>query len=828
MGNVNKPHFDVHPSVVYQLGESLISDAVQALIELVKNCYDADATYAKITINTGDNQKVPGAIYPAHNGQIVVEDDGFGMDEETIKTGWLLISNRTKRTLKQSKETTPRGRTPLGDKGLGRLGVQRLGENLDVFTKTKDGPTYHLAFSWLDFATAPSLKDVDIHFERTSHLKKPGTKVVISNLHEIETWRGQQSLKKLEQELSRMISPYKQIRDFMVYVEVDGKSLELIEVTDRVRDLAPMRYSLKFDGNDFTISGRARLDFFRPDRPSDADEFALLAESDDGQRFFEFLISHKLAQSFNLVRSSSKKWFVEFSYKRRFEDLDKLEPNPKNPKELANPGPFYGEIDSFDLGATSYRQQSVFDTLNEYRRHIKELSGIRVYRDGFAIRVDRDWLKLGAQWTSAPSYYGLKPDNTLGFIALSARENMELEETTDREGFKDTPYYRNFYELLQNFKRFTEKAQEFFRRSWSDFKKKRNEEIARLDSRKDVEDISRTIKKGLAEAASHHRSLETFRTRLEVSFQKSKAVMNKLSVATQVTPVLKSQVEEAFASLEPLIKDAKEVIPRIEGYLHELGALKGMGQVLEDRVDSLRQQIDDMYETVALGLTAEALSHEVFNIADALAKRAKSAQTRLRNKGISDRTVLAFIEYVHSAVITLRKQISFLSPSLRYVREKRDEIVLEDFLMELEAFYRDRLQKNNISIRIIAKNRSLMIRMNRGKMSQIIDNFVLNSEYWLKEDLKHERIKAGEIIFEIDSPFIRIWDNGRGIDPSVEQTLFEPFISMKGRGQGRGLGLFIVKQLLDSEGCHIGVVPERNKSKRLYKFQMDLRGAINE
>jgi len=46
------PHFEVHPSVVYQLGESLISDAVQALIELVKNCYDADATYAKVIVDT--------------------------------------------------------------------------------------------------------------------------------------------------------------------------------------------------------------------------------------------------------------------------------------------------------------------------------------------------------------------------------------------------------------------------------------------------------------------------------------------------------------------------------------------------------------------------------------------------------------------------------------------------------------------------------------------------------------------------------------------------------------------------------------------------------
>ena len=90
----SRPHFKIHPSVVYQLGESLISDAVQALIELVKNCYDADATYAKVVIDTKGVTGVDGAIYPADGGRIIVEDDGHGMDIEDIKAGWLTISNR--------------------------------------------------------------------------------------------------------------------------------------------------------------------------------------------------------------------------------------------------------------------------------------------------------------------------------------------------------------------------------------------------------------------------------------------------------------------------------------------------------------------------------------------------------------------------------------------------------------------------------------------------------------------------------------------------------------------------------------------------------------
>lgn len=827
MAKDTRPHFEVHPSVVYQLGESLISDAVQALIELVKNCYDADATYAKVVIDTQGVVEVDGAKYPLEGGRIIVEDDGCGMTLEDIEAGWLTISNRKKRELKQAKKTTPGGRTPLGDKGLGRLGVQRLGENLEIFTKAKGDSGYHFGFSWLDFETAPKLENVDIHLAEVNYPRQHGTKVVVSGLKEPDIWRGQVAIKRLEQELSRMISPYRQIRDFTVAVEVDGKLLELLEVSDRIRDIAPVRYKLAFDGTQIVIQGRARLDHFRPSNAKEADQFALIAESDDGKAFFDFLQAQKLSRTLGLTRSQAEQWFVEFHWQRPLADLDKVQRTSDGDGTVANPGPFAGEVDSFDLGAMAFQNQNVFDGISEYRRHIKDLSGIRVYRDGFAIRVDHDWLKLGAQWTSATSYYGLKPDNTLGYIALSARDNMELEETTDREGFKDSPYFRNFYALLEEFKSFTTTAHEFFGRSWAEFRKMRNEALAQVDSRKTVEDISHAIKKGLAEAPQHQKSLDVFKARLSASALASKAVVSRLQSAKEITPELREKLTDALSDLEPLLAEANDVIGRLSMYLEEIGSLRGMGQVLEDRVDGLRRQMDDMYETVALGLTAEALSHEVYNVADQLAKRTKFAQTTLRNRGINDRPILAFIEYVQSSVTALRKQMSFLSPSLRYVREQRHDIEVGEFAAELVEFYRERLGKNKITMTVSCTNAAPFgVRMNKGKLTQIVDNLVLNSEYWLKEDLAQGRLTAGTITLELSRPFVRVFDDGSGIDPSVEHALFEPFVSAK--KQGRGLGLFIVKQLLDSEGCSIGLVPERNRRKRLFKFQIDLRGALHE
>jgi len=49
---VDTLRLEVHPSVVFKLGADLITDDMQALIELVKNSYDADATKVRVEIET--------------------------------------------------------------------------------------------------------------------------------------------------------------------------------------------------------------------------------------------------------------------------------------------------------------------------------------------------------------------------------------------------------------------------------------------------------------------------------------------------------------------------------------------------------------------------------------------------------------------------------------------------------------------------------------------------------------------------------------------------------------------------------------------------------
>ena len=184
-------HFDITPHIVKQLGEQLVSDEITALLELIKNSYDADASFVSIEINTLGRYIKEELFYPDHNGFIVVEDDGFGMNEETIMKSWLLISYSQKRQLKDAGKTTPKGRTPLGDKGLGRLSTQRLADICEIFTNKDFTEGSHIAFNWKDFEKEYALSEVQIQVESFSPKRKNGTKLILSNLNHIEVWEGQ-------------------------------------------------------------------------------------------------------------------------------------------------------------------------------------------------------------------------------------------------------------------------------------------------------------------------------------------------------------------------------------------------------------------------------------------------------------------------------------------------------------------------------------------------------------------------------------------------------------------------------------------------------------
>lgn len=290
----------------------------------------------------------------------------------------------------------------------------------------------------------------------------------------------------------------------------------------------------------------------------------------------------------------------------------------------------------------------------------------------------------------------------------------------------------------------------------------------------------------------------------------------------------------AFNIAQTIDKTSKEV-NQVEMYLQDIPELQrkvdllnSQMLLLKSQIALLVEQLNQTYETASLGLTAEALSHEITNITNQLAHRNRQVMDYLVDRNIKDLTFISFARYISVTVTSLRKQLSHLEPSLRYVRENKEKVSLSEYFKEVENYYKSRFESHNMELQInYDVNSDFDIFINKGKLNQIIDNLLLNSEYWLREDLRLKRLARGIISVEIARPFVRVSDNGRGIEPTVESSLFEPFVTTKGQGRGRGLGLFIVEQLLGSENCTISLLPNRNKYGRLYIFEISFTGGLN-
>ena len=761
------------------------------------------------------------------------------MGRAEIEKGWLTISLSPKRHMKLHQLVTPKKqRTPLGDKGLGRLSTQRLGQRLELITRREDlrsysvdgrdesdyNTEYHVAFDWADFTENRTLAAVPLFFDTSPRVDGvKGTKLILTELRDPLVWKGK-NLERLTSGLAQLLFPFGKVRPFNVLLRVDGDRIKIDTLADSVRDVALGRFAFDFDGTTVTVGGRIRLAKLRGNSSATKEEFDQLLSRDQGADFFAFLSAPTTKDRIpNLVYENSNGWFVSFRHSIQLRSIAPVLIDSK----IANPGSFNGEIDDYLLrGQELDPLEDIFGVKSEYGDFIKSQAGIRVFRDGFGIRPygfdANDWLGLSKGQTSGGSFYGLRPQNTIGYVALTAQHNGQLVETTSREGFVDSSYSRNFFALMDFVVRtINVDVYQTLRRAYNEYRRAKADSIAPLLQGnapfKQMRDISASTVE-----------LEQRVSALEPRLEDVSSSIGKVTYKIKHEPLFITEEERNFAplfdELETTLRQVRTLLTEIKELLGRAKPLGALADSLQPRLEILEGQILEFSELAGLGLTAEALSHEIDTIAHNLAERTGKVTAFLKSSRIAYSEIFTYTEYVQSAVSALRKQLSHLAPSLRYVREKADAIDLQRFFDELIDYYYPGLSKSGIALATSKASVPFTVKINKGRLTQIMDNLILNAEYWLRRASERGEAKNPVILITLKSPYILIEDNGLGIDPAIELSLFQPFVTTKPRGQGRGLGLFIASQLLDASGGNISLRPERNQFGRRYIFQVDLSG----
>lgn len=413
---------------VLTIGRELIQDLHAALIELVKNSYDADAS--KVTLEFSQDE--------CNNIQTLkVSDNGHGMTTDVVLNKWLVPSTDDK----LKRKLSPFGKRVMqGRKGIGRYAASILGEDLLLETTDTNGNTTTIYLVWADFENSEYLDQVEILVELSKKSLPSGTALTIKSKFSESEWNTKQ-FNELMFQLKKLIPPQELPNN---HSSNDNFQIELIT---------------------FNFLGQNINEIIEP--------FPLLKLSD-------YRIKGSITNS-----GKCKLLYIFQKYKGQKETV----PINFSLDKQTSCGNLYFDIRVFDRGSDDIDNlisKGLKDAHENYvgKNQAKSLlnanNGIGVYRNGFRIRPlgdpGFDWLELDKRRVQNPSLR-IGSDQVIGFVLIESEESSDLIEKTARDGLKNNLAYENLIKITQTVIAKLEEKRSIFRHALSNKKRESIEKV---------------------------------------------------------------------------------------------------------------------------------------------------------------------------------------------------------------------------------------------------------------------------------------------------------------------------------------------------------------
>ncbi|NIJ54016.1 sensor histidine kinase [Dyadobacter arcticus] len=441
--------FTVSARTARLIGQENFSNAEGAIIELVKNSYDAEASVCVVIIDPLNNQ-------------IRILDNGDGMSKETIRESWMTIGTDDKKT-----NFRTRSRIKTGAKGIGRFALDRLGNSSILITKTLTSDCVSWNVDWDQFDTTGAIisdikatvevgvaafsdelnsiqSSLEINQTFIEHwTDSKGTLISIDNLRDI--W-DKKAVQSLYSNLEILVPPLEtNIFEIFLYSTLEpaayGRILPTIcddydyKLNAYVSDEQDV--SITVFRNELNYSELLRNDFFNK---SKLNQLRYLQNSfQDGHFLINTNLTNLLAGfkevdvNNNLEKIGS--FSFSFYFMKRGGGQEKDEEMSKYPYKSVNYSSRTSWLDKF--------------------------GGIKIFRDNFRVRPygepkssSFDWLDLGKRALSNPTVtrpgYRVRPQQVYGVVNISRIGNINFEDKSSREGLQENDAFILFKEILKS------------------------------------------------------------------------------------------------------------------------------------------------------------------------------------------------------------------------------------------------------------------------------------------------------------------------------------------------------------------------------------------
>ena len=713
------------------LGEQLIKNEQIALAELIKNSYDADADWVKVSfVNFGYDEKKK-EIFKTSNSKIIVEDNGSGMNLKVIEDSWMNPATPNKKTRENEEiKTSPKKhRIIQGEKGIGRFAILKLGRDIKITTRPEGENSefiidYHLSQYDDDFLTENGedkqlfIDNISIPVSEQMPVVLVGRKVIVNNsvfevgndhgtVIEISNLKGEwtfDKIKKVNAESQKLESIFEKIfsekkKEDQIEVGFECNGQRLLYSDETINELASL------------LKSSAVLKITE----------GLYLENE--QKF-----TYKLNDiPYVLLLTDSQISGLTF-FKERFAGLNLFGETEIRKSTCGN---FKFNFFVFDFAADRESNYS----LDKKEKELVKEHRIYLYRDHIRVAPygdpDNDWLEIDKKRGVGRAGDYLSNDQVVGFVDISKQGNPKLKDKTNREGLiEEGNATRDFIVLLHSFLLFI--RQHAYRQYQERVKQQKEQQI------------------------------------------------NKLKI-----------VDNKFAQLKESIRDNTDA----------LAAYKALYDSYSIEKKFYQNRLDNTEDLAAVGLSVETASHDMSMM---LTKGVDAIDNLIKD---IDGGVLTD-EQIENELHTIRGMFSFVKDQMRDIqlmfkssKQRRRPIRFEDLLEKVEKIYKRTLNREHIEYSVNKIGSPIIAKCTDAVILQLLINLFDNAVYWLAmPNIVEKRIT---ITLDGNNQQVIFSDNGPGIRDDDKPYIFEAFYS--GKEDGRGLGLYIARQLLQRMGYSISL-----------------------
>ncbi|MCB9033789.1 MAG: sensor histidine kinase [Chitinophagales bacterium] len=760
---INIP-FTVSARTARLIGQENFANAEGAIIELVKNSYDADASICVIIID------------PV-NDTIRIMDNGDGMTVERIKTHWMTIGTDDKKVNFKTKS-----RIKTGAKGIGRFALDRLGRSSIMVTKTIDSESLVWDVDWNQFENTgavisdikatlqvgnSNLLDEVIEVQNFSGLsqsiidywkEEKGTLISIDKLR--DSW-DEKAIQSLYSNLEILLPPLEtNIFEVFLFSTIEPEKYGKIQPTScddfdyKVTATVDESQNVKVEvyRNELNLGDLKRIGFFDKSKLNQT-QYQLKA-FDDGV----FEMATKLE---NLIPG--------------YKDIDK---NDNLNKIGAFTFSFYfmkrGGGQERDEDITKYPYKSV--NYSQRTNWLDKFGGIKIFRDNFRVRPygetkssSFDWLDLGKRALSNPTVtrpgYRVRPQQVYGIVNISRIDNINFEDKSSREGLQENDAFNLFKEILKSiieiFEQDRNQIMMSLKKIYDDNNKKRK-------AQEDAENIIKNKKNSNKSATPEEESAE--KNTLISAIEAYKEDIEELQDEQKILRVLASAGLIVTSFAHEFRNHTDSILPRTDE----------LKQVLLEIIDMEKlKQLPDFFDPYIM---------------------------------LSD---------MRKQDERLKSWLDFSISSVRKDKRSRRIINMVTYIEGLEKIWSSLLSRRNIKL-TIDKWKFSEVNFNGHEidLDGIFNNLITNSvDAYKRSDAGDVReIKLSFSFSPLDSNGISVIyeDFGPGLLEEITDAnkIFQPFYTTKrddktGEKIGTGLGMWIVKSTIDEYNGDIEIVNAR-------------------